>query len=63
MLDYYALMSNFSQQPKPRLLDQVRNVLRLKHYSYRTKEAYVQWIKKLSSLKEKLVIAKNYLSC
>jgi len=34
------------QQTKPRLLDQVRNVLRLKHYSYRTEEAYVQWIKR-----------------
>jgi len=35
------------QQTKPRLLDQVRNVLRLEHYSYRTEEAYVQWIKRL----------------
>ena len=34
------------QQTKPRVLDQVRNVLRLKHYSYRTEEAYVQWIKR-----------------
>ena len=34
------------QQTKLRLLDQVRNVLRLKHYSYRTEEAYVQWIKR-----------------
>ena len=45
MLGYYAVMSNFSQQTT-RLLDQVRNVLRLKHYSYRTEEAYVQWIKR-----------------
>ena len=34
------------QQTKPRLLDQVCNVLRLEHYSYRTEEAYVQWIKR-----------------
>jgi len=34
------------QQTKLQLLDQVRNVLRLKHYSYRTEEAYVQWIKR-----------------
>ena len=40
MLGYYAVMSNFSQQTI-RLLDQVRNVLRLEHYSYRTEEAYV----------------------
>jgi hypothetical protein len=27
-----------------RLLDQVREVIRIKHYSIRTEEAYVQWI-------------------
>lgn len=31
---------------KPRLLDEVRNVLRVRHYSIRTEEAYVQWIKR-----------------
>ncbi len=31
---------------KPRLLDDVRNVLRVKHYSIRTEEAYTQWIKR-----------------
>jgi integron integrase len=31
---------------KPRLIDQVRNVLRLHHYSVRTEEAYIQWIKR-----------------
>ncbi|NER00067.1 MAG: integron integrase [Cyanothece sp. SIO2G6] len=32
-------------QPRPRkLLDQVRDVIRLKHYSYRTEQTYVQWI-------------------
>jgi integron integrase len=30
---------------KPTLLDQVRSILRLKHYSIRTEEAYVYWIK------------------
>lgn len=29
----------------PRLLDQVRDVIRLKHYSLRTEEAYLRWIK------------------
>lgn len=29
-----------------KLLDQVRDVLRLKHYSYRTEESYVDWIKR-----------------
>jgi len=32
-------------QPTPKtLLDQVRDALRLKHYSYRTEQAYVGWI-------------------
>jgi len=31
---------------KPKLLDQVRNMIRLKHYSIRTEEAYVKWIKR-----------------
>ena len=30
----------------PRLLDQVRDRLRLKHYSLRTETAYVGWIKR-----------------
>ncbi len=30
---------------KPKLLDQVRDALRFKHYSLRTEEAYVRWIK------------------
>jgi len=32
--------------PRARLLDQVREVIRVKHYSIRTEEAYVQWIKR-----------------
>jgi site-specific recombinase XerD len=31
---------------KPKLLDQVRNVIRIKHYSIRTEKAYVDWIKR-----------------
>ncbi len=31
---------------KPRLLDQVRSQLRLRHYSYRTEQQYVGWIKR-----------------
>jgi integron integrase len=36
--------SNPSQAPK--LLDQVRGKIRLKHYSIRTEQAYVDWIKR-----------------
>lgn len=31
---------------KPKLLDQVRNAIRVKHYSYRTEESYINWIKR-----------------
>ena len=32
--------------PKPRLLDQVRHAIRTRHYSHRTEEAYVGWIRR-----------------
>ncbi|NCJ08596.1 hypothetical protein GS597_19195 [Synechococcales cyanobacterium C] len=33
--------------PQPRkLLDQVRDALRVRHYAYRTEETYVQWIRR-----------------
>lgn len=32
--------------PSPRLLDQVREQLRLRHYSYRTEQQYVAWIRR-----------------
>ncbi len=31
---------------KPKLLDQVRNTIRVKHYSLRTEDAYIYWIKR-----------------
>ena len=34
-----------NHQPK-RLLDQVRDVMRVKHYSIRTEQAYVDWIRR-----------------
>ena len=33
-------------EDKPKLLDQVRQVIRIKHYSLRTEEAYINWIKR-----------------
>ncbi|UUX95561.1 integron integrase [Aquabacterium sp. J223] len=33
-------------RPPPRLLDQLRHVIRLRHYSLRTEEAYVQWCRR-----------------
>jgi Phage integrase, N-terminal SAM-like domain len=32
--------------PKPKLLDQVRQAIRTRHYSYRTEKAYIHWIKR-----------------
>ena len=31
---------------QPKLLDQVRNVLRTKHYSYRTEKSFINWIRR-----------------
>ena len=33
-------------QPHKKLLDQVRDAIRVRHYSYRTEEAYVQWVRR-----------------
>jgi hypothetical protein len=32
--------------PKLKLMDQVREVLRMKHYAIRTEQAYCDWIKR-----------------
>src|SRR5690606_6038334 len=36
----------FSGSPSPRLLDQVRELIRIRHYSIRTEQAYLQWIRR-----------------
>lgn len=33
------------QRPK-KLLEQVSNVIRVKHYSYKTEKSYISWIKR-----------------
>jgi hypothetical protein len=33
-------------QPSPKLLDQVREALRRKHYAWRTEQSYLAWIKR-----------------
>ncbi len=37
----------------PRLLDQVRDVVRRRHYSYRTEETYLHWIKRFIYFSDK----------
>lgn len=34
------------EQPPKRLLDQVRDAIRRKHYAYRTEKTYVHWVKR-----------------
>ena len=31
---------------KPKLLDQMKNVMRIKHYSLQTEKSYVQWVRR-----------------
>jgi hypothetical protein len=38
---------------KPKLLDLVRQTIRLKHYSMRTERAYVDWIKRFMLFHDK----------
>jgi len=35
-----------TEKNKPKLLDQVRQIIRIKHYSLRTEESYINWIKR-----------------
>ena len=35
-----------AERSEPRLLEQVRNAVRRRHYSYRTEQAYLHWIKR-----------------
>ena len=38
--------SNSAAQNKPRLMDQIRSAIRVRHYSRRTEEAYLGWIRR-----------------
>jgi Phage integrase, N-terminal SAM-like domain len=40
-------MARAPEGNKPKLLDQVREAIRMRHYRIRTEEAYVSWIKRL----------------
>lgn len=39
-------MMRFYQQPSLKLLDQIRNAIRRKHYSISTEKSYVDWVKR-----------------
>ena len=38
--------NGYCEPEKPRLLDQVRNAIRLKHYSIRTEQSDIDWIRR-----------------
>ena len=42
---------------KPKLLDQVRDAIRTRHYSYMTEKAYVHWIKRFIFFHDKRLYA------
>ena len=46
MASMSAILSPAQTADKPKLLDQVRDVIRRKHFSIRTEQAYVEWIKR-----------------
>ena len=46
----------------PKLLDRVRGKIRLKHYSIRTEQAYVDWIKRFILLRGKQYSMNSYHS-
>lgn len=49
MTDNLKLASPPGSAPgRPKLLDQVRDAVRRKHYSHRTEETYVHWIKRFT---------------
>jgi integrase len=41
-----VILKNQRKSSKPKLLDQVRDAIRVRHYSIRTEEAYIDWIKR-----------------
>ncbi|WP_442938802.1 phage integrase N-terminal SAM-like domain-containing protein [Nostoc sp.] len=47
IIKYILCCDCMLMEPRPKkLLDQLREVIRLKHYGYRTEETYVQWVKR-----------------
>src|SRR5262245_59402611 len=46
ILQHLPKIGRASGGHKPKLLDQVREAIRMRHYSIRTEEAYVGWIKR-----------------
>jgi integron integrase len=45
-LERSPLVNATTTEPRPKLLDQVRQAIRTRHYSPRTEETYIHWIKR-----------------
>jgi len=45
-MNFKASVQTIPAAPKPKLLDQVREAIRTRHYSDRTEKAYIHWIKR-----------------
>ncbi len=45
-MDYTPLAAGVTRKNRPRLLDQVRQQVRVRHYSIRTEQAYIGWIRR-----------------
>jgi len=43
---------------KPKLSDQLRHALRIKHYSYKTEKSYVNWVYRFVIFYKKKVLMK-----
>ena len=41
-----VIVAEEPESAKPKLLDQMRDVLRRRHYSYRTEHTYVDWVRR-----------------
>ena len=41
------------EKPPKKLLEQVRDIIRIKHYSYRTEETYIFWIRRYTLFHDK----------
>ena len=52
-----------AQGQEPKLLDRMRNVLRVKHYSKRTEQAYIAWVTTLVIVDRFFPSSKMCLCC
>src|SRR4051794_33491394 len=41
-----ATVAETPPQDKPKLLDEMRNILRRRHYSIRTEQSYIDWVRR-----------------